>query len=55
MLTVSFGLKVAVTVLAAAMLTVQVAPLTVVQPLQPANCQPAAGAAVRVTVPLAGK
>jgi len=55
LVTVSFGLKVAVTVLDADMLTLQVAPLTVAQPLQLANCQPVAGVAVRVTVLFSAK
>lgn len=50
LVTVSVGLKVARTVLAAVIFTVQVAPLAVSQPLQPANCQPVAGVAVRVAV-----
>ena len=43
-------LKVAVTVFAALMLTVQVEPETVVHPLQPVNADPEAAAAVSVTV-----
>jgi len=47
------GVKVAVTDLAAPMVTVQVAPETVSHPLQPVRVDPVAGAAVRVTtVPL---
>ena len=47
------GSKVAVTVLAAFMVTVHVAPETVSHPLQPANVDPPAALAVSVTlVPL---
>ena len=47
------GSKVAVTVFAAFMVTVHVAPETVLQPLQPANVDPPEALAVRVTlVPL---
>ncbi len=42
-------LKVAVTDLAAFMVTVQVVPEAVSHPLQPAKAEPTAGAAVRVT------
>ena len=53
LLTVSFGLKVAVTLLAAVMATLHV-PVPAQAPVQPANCQPAAGVAVRVTPVPAG-
>ncbi len=48
----SGGAKVAVTVVAAVMDTVQVVPLLLVQPVQPANADPSAvfGVAVRVTL-----
>jgi hypothetical protein len=44
------GLNVAVTVLFAFIATVHTAPLTVSQPLQPANTEPAAADAANVTV-----
>ena len=47
---VNIGLNVAVTVLAALMVTVHIEPEEVVQPFQPVNANPEAAAAVRVTV-----
>jgi hypothetical protein len=46
------SVKVAVTDLAALMVTVQVAPETVSHPLQPEDVDPVAGVAVRVTTAL---